>query len=217
MSSSGSPPGEGRKELRQISNNSRKIKKPPRPPKTAKTAAPSPVVRYENEPKIIKVETPQDFKYIVQLLTGDPNRPPPQYPCTSNDHDPQPPDDRPQGILSPTPTSLPLLVYPDAFTPSPSPPPPLPLPLPPSSSDQELCIFDLLEEWAEPAALSSYPVVDSPPLLPPPPLLPAPVPPAPNFRVPPSPFRTLNTEIPPSFNTPLPPLFFPPNHFPHNN
>ncbi|CAK9313516.1 unnamed protein product [Citrullus colocynthis] len=197
MSSSWSSPTreQGRKEVHQISTDSQKIKKPPLPPKTA---ARSPVIRYEyQKERIIKVKTPADFAYIVQLLTGDPNRPPPKHPCTCDDDDPQP-QARPQGILSPTPTSLPPLFSPDAFTSSPSPPPPPP----PPSSDQELCIFDLLEEWAEPAALSSNPIVNSPP----PPSPPLPPPPSPNFRVPPSPFRTLNTEIPPSFNTPLPPL-----------
>ncbi|KAA0058916.1 hypothetical protein E5676_scaffold1607G00250 [Cucumis melo var. makuwa] len=194
MSSSKFPPSEGTKHLLQISNNSRNIKKPPLPTKRA-----PPVVKYELEPRIINVQTPTDFKYIVQLLTGDPNRPPPVYPCNCDHHDnynnPQQPDDHPQGILSPAPTSLRPLVSPGDFTPF------------PSSFDQDFNSFDLLQELeVEPPTLSlSPPVINISPSPSPPPS-PLPVP-QPIFRVSPS----MYTEIPPSFYTQQPPMFFPPN------
>ncbi|KAE8647157.1 hypothetical protein Csa_018820, partial [Cucumis sativus] len=67
------PGREGRKQVLQISKDSQTIKKPPL----------APVIRYkyEMDPKIINVKTSVDFTYIVQLLTGDPNHPPPIYPC----------------------------------------------------------------------------------------------------------------------------------------
>ncbi|KAG6602166.1 hypothetical protein SDJN03_07399, partial [Cucurbita argyrosperma subsp. sororia] len=115
------PPEKWVEQPLQISKYSRSINKPPLPPSSAIPR--QAIIKYKVKPKIIHVKTPAEFKYIVQLLTGSPNHPPP--------------DSLDSPVLSPPPPQSPP--RPDPVDDSVLNPPPC----------EEISIYDY--DWEEPS------------------------------------------------------------------